>query len=124
MLRVGEPAPDFSLIDHQGRTQSLKDYQGKQLVIWFYPKADTPGCTAEGCSFRDLASEFKAKKAAILGVSFDDEKANGGLRQKIRLQLPVVVRHPTQDGHRLRRLRGRKRGDCQAHRRGHRPQRA
>ena len=67
MLQVGDSAPDFSLTDHLGKTHRLKDYQGKQLVIWFYPKADTPGCTAEGCSFRDLNVDFKAKKAAILG---------------------------------------------------------
>ena len=90
MLKVGDPAPDFSLIDHQGRTHSLKDYQGKQLVIWFYPKADTPGCTAEGCSFRDLNAEFKAKKAAILGVSFDDATANAAFAKKFAFNFQLL----------------------------------
>lgn len=90
MLKVGDRAPAFSLTDHHGKTHSLKDYQGKQLVIWFYPKADTPGCTAEGCSFRDLNADFKAKNAAILGVSFDDQAANAAFAKKFGFNFPLL----------------------------------
>ena len=90
MLRPGEKAPDFSAKDHLGRTVSLKDLRGKVVVLWFFPKADTPGCTAEGCSFRDLSAEYKAKNAVILGVSFDDQAANAAFAEKNHFNFPLI----------------------------------
>jgi peroxiredoxin Q/BCP len=90
MLKAGDAAPEFSVPDHAGKTHTLKDYQGKRLVLWFYPKADTPGCTAEGCSFRDLAAEYAKKNAAILGVSLDTQAENADFAKKFSFQFPLL----------------------------------
>src|SRR5690606_5492994 len=71
MLQPGSLAPAFSLQDDEGNTRSLADFAGKTLILWFFPKADTPGCTIEGNGFRAMKSEFDAKNAVICGVSFD-----------------------------------------------------
>ena len=70
-ITEGKQAPDFTLPDAEGTLHSLKDYAGKTVVIYFYPKDDTPGCTKEACSFRDLSVEFEARDAVVLGISPD-----------------------------------------------------
>src|SRR4051794_25886978 len=90
MLKPGDAAPDFTTRDHKGRTVSLKDFKGKTLILWFYPEADTPGCTAEGCSFRDLNAELLKKNVAILGVSFDPEAKNAAFADKYHFQFPLL----------------------------------
>uniref|UniRef100_A0A7S2V4W9 thioredoxin-dependent peroxiredoxin n=1 Tax=Fibrocapsa japonica TaxID=94617 RepID=A0A7S2V4W9_9STRA len=76
ILQVGQQAPDFSLPDENGNLVSLGDFAGKNVAIFFYPKDLTPGCTREGCRFRDLKAEFDAKNCVILGVSADDEESH------------------------------------------------
>ena len=82
MLDVGTPAPDFSVQDHHGKTVSLQDFRGKKVVIWFYPKADTPGCTMEGKGFRDDYKNFEDKNSVILGVSLDGLAENKAFAEK------------------------------------------
>ena len=90
-LEVGKPAPDVSLVSDQGETISLSDFKGKQaVVLYFYPKDDTPGCTREACSFRDLSAEFAEKNAVILGVSPDDTKSHVKFRDKFTLPFPLL----------------------------------
>jgi peroxiredoxin Q/BCP len=90
MLKVGDVAPDFTVQDHTGTTVKLKDLRGKTVVLWFYPKADTPGCTAEGCSFRDLSKDYAAKKAVIYGVSFDTPEENAAFAKKFHFTFPLL----------------------------------
>ncbi len=71
MLKVNDVAPEFTLTDHLGKTVRSKDFAGKRLVLYFYPKADTPGCTKQGCGFRDRSSDYSKKDVAVFGVSFD-----------------------------------------------------
>ena len=71
MLAAGDKAPDFTLADHEGNPVSLSELRGGKVLVWFYPKANTPGCTAEGCSLRDHSSELAARGVTILGVSKD-----------------------------------------------------
>jgi len=71
-LKEGSIAPDFELLDQDGRKHKLSDYKGKKIVLYFYPKDSTPGCTIEACNFRDDESLYKKKGAVILGVSIDD----------------------------------------------------
>ena len=73
MLKEGNKAPQFTLKDQSGKSVSLKDFLGKQVVLYFYPKDDTPGCTKEACNFRDDFDEIKKENAVILGVSADSE---------------------------------------------------
>lgn len=74
MLQIGDKAPDFTVLNQDGESISLSDYRGKKVFLWFYPKASTPGCTAEGCTLRDAYEEFTAKDIIILGVSMDSVK--------------------------------------------------
>jgi len=76
LLEPGDKAPDFETTDQDGRPLSLKDFAGKKVVLYFYPKDDTPGCTKEACAFRDGFSEFRRRKIEILGVSVDNEKSH------------------------------------------------
>src|SRR5689334_6087292 len=71
-LQEGQPAPDFELKDQDGKTVHLSDYKGKTVILYFYPKDDTPGCTKESCSFRDNLSALGKLGVAVLGVSLDD----------------------------------------------------
>lgn len=82
MLEIGKNAPEFRVQAHTGEWVSLTDFLGKKVVLWFYPKADTPGCTAEGCGFRDLFPKYEAKNAVVLGVSFDNCEDNRKFVQK------------------------------------------
>jgi peroxiredoxin Q/BCP len=85
----GSPAPDFSLESTSGKKVSLHDFRGKPVVLYFYPKDDTPGCTAEACSFRDRHTEFG--KAVVLGVSPDDMKSHGKFREKFSLPFDLLA---------------------------------
>ena len=90
MIEVGKPAPDFSLVADDGRTVSLKDFRGKRVVLYFYPKDDTPGCTVEACSFRDRLPDVSASGAVVLGVSRDDTRSHVKFREKFRLNFPLL----------------------------------
>ena len=82
MLTVGDTAPDFTLLDQSGASVSLSDFRGKKVLIWFYPKASTPGCTAQGCSLRDNYSELTSKDVVILGISKDSVKRQKNFAEK------------------------------------------
>ena len=82
MLDVGTQAPDFTVQDHHGQQVSLQDFRGKKVVIWFYPKADTPGCTMEGKGFSDDYKKFADKNTVILGVSLDGVADNKAFAEK------------------------------------------
>jgi peroxiredoxin Q/BCP len=86
----GMKAPDFSLPDGEGNTVSLKDFAGKFLVIYFYPKDDTPGCTKESCDFRDNLARLKRSGAAVVGVSRDDVKSHAKFAAKFDLPFPLL----------------------------------
>ncbi|HVA89071.1 MAG TPA: peroxiredoxin [Chloroflexota bacterium] len=89
---VGQPAPTFSLAATGGRTISLADYHDKQaLVLYFYPKDDTPGCTKEACAFRDLEGKFADVGAAILGVSTDPVDSHEAFARKFSLGFPLLA---------------------------------
>jgi len=90
MLGEGDPAPDFRLPADDGKTYSLKDLRGQKVVLYFYPKDDTPGCTKEACSFRDNLSRVRSKGAVVLGVSKDDLASHAKFRQKYSLSFPLL----------------------------------
>lgn len=92
LIEPGTKAPAFSLKDQDGKTHRLADYAGRPLVLYFYPKDDTPGCTAEACAFRDNLPRFSsAGKAAILGVSVLDEKSKAKFAAKYSLTFPLLA---------------------------------
>ncbi len=91
MLNVGEKAPSFELGDHEGKQHKLDDYLGGWLVVYFYPKDDTPGCTKEACGFRDSLADFADLDAAVLGVSADDASAHQKFAKKYELNFPLLV---------------------------------
>tara|TARA_B100000686_G_scaffold324891_1_gene381017 strand:+ start:1212 stop:1649 length:438 start_codon:yes stop_codon:yes gene_type:complete len=90
MLSVGTEAPGFNVKDHNNNSVSLKDYRGKVVVLWFYPKADTPGCTQEGKGFRDLYKEFEGKNVVVLGVSLDTVEENKAFADKFKFPYPLL----------------------------------
>ena len=90
MLEKGTKAPNFSVKDHNGNTVSLTDFSGKKIVLWFYPKADTPGCTVEGKGFRDDYEKFTEKNTVILGVSLDNEIDNKAFAEKFNFPYPLL----------------------------------
>lgn len=89
ILKPGDPAPFFSLTDDNGVLRSLSDYDGKPIVLYFYPKDNTPGCTKEACGFRDDYALFENAGVVILGISPDNEKSHAGF--KLKLNLPFVL---------------------------------
>ena len=91
LIEPGTTAPPFTLKDQDGRAHALEDYAGRPLVLYFYPKDDTPGCTAETCSFRDLLPRFETEKAAILGVSILDEKSKAKFAKKYDVNFPLLA---------------------------------
>jgi thioredoxin-dependent peroxiredoxin len=91
LIEPGTKAPAFTLKDQEGNTHRLSDYQGRPVVLYFYPKDDTPGCTAEACAFRDNLPKFKPGKAAILGVSILDEKSKATFAAKYDLNFPLLA---------------------------------
>ncbi len=90
MQKVGTKATEFSLPDQNGETHSLKDYLGKWVVLYFYPKDDTPGCTKEACNFRDSITELTKLNVAILGVSKDSVKSHKKFTEKYHLNFPIL----------------------------------
>lgn len=90
-LAVGSNAPTFTVKDTNGNTVSLSDFKGKTVVLYFYPKDDTPGCTKQACSFRDAIDQYKSKDIVILGVSADDEVSHQAFAQKYNLNFPLLA---------------------------------
>jgi len=90
-LTKGDKAPDFTGTDETGKTHSLSDYAGKKLVVFFYPKADTPGCTSEACDLRDNFHYLKAQGYELLGVSADNQKKQAKFKEKYQLPFPLLA---------------------------------
>lgn len=90
-LQPGNKAPNFSGKDQDGQLHSLSDYKGKKLVVFFYPKANTPGCTAEACDLRDHHAQFQAGNYALLGVSADNAKAQSNFKNKFDFPFPLLA---------------------------------
>lgn len=90
-LKPGDKAPNFSGIDQNGNTISLNDFQGKKLVVYFYPKDDTPGCTAQACNLRDNYQAFKSAGYEILGVSADTAAKHQKFIEKYSLPFPLIA---------------------------------
>ena len=88
--QVGKPAPDFNLPDQNGKQHALQDYRGKWLVLYFYPKDDTPGCTEEACAFRDDLHQITALGAQVVGVSVDDTDSHAEFAKKYHLPFPLL----------------------------------
>src|SRR3954451_25438527 len=89
-LAEGDDAPEFSAITSDGRKISLSDFKGKNVVLYFYPRDDTPGCTKEACGFRDEFAAFKAKGAVVLGVSKDSAKSHDKFAEKYKLPFTLL----------------------------------
>jgi peroxiredoxin Q/BCP len=90
-LQKGDQAPSFSGVDQDGKTHQLADYAGKKLVVFFYPKASTPGCTAEACDLRDNYARFEAQNYALLGVSADSAKAQAKFKDKYEFPFSLLA---------------------------------
>ncbi|HEV7397938.1 MAG TPA: thioredoxin-dependent thiol peroxidase [Pyrinomonadaceae bacterium] len=91
MLKEGSTAPAFKTTDGEGNSVSLKDYRGQKVVLYFYPKDDTPGCTKEACSFRDSFGEFKKAGIEVLGISTDNEKSHQKFAKKFELPFTLLT---------------------------------
>jgi peroxiredoxin Q/BCP len=90
-LSVGTDAPAFTAKDTNGNTISLSDFAGKTVVLYFYPKDDTPGCTKQACSFRDSQADYQSKDVVVLGVSADDEVSHQAFTNKYNLNFPLLA---------------------------------
>ena len=90
-LQVGDSVPNFSVLDQSGKPFILSDYQNTKLIVFFYPKANTPGCTTEACNLRDHYSELKARGFDIVGVSADDQKKQASFKDKYQFPLPLLA---------------------------------
>ncbi|MGA9377559.1 MAG: peroxiredoxin [Phormidium sp.] len=90
-LAVGTDAPAFTAKDTNGNTVSLSDFAGKTVVLYFYPKDDTPGCTKQACSFRDAQPDYQGKDVVVLGVSKDDEASHQAFTEKYNLNFPLLA---------------------------------
>jgi thioredoxin-dependent peroxiredoxin len=88
--KVGDLAPDFQLPSTRGRDLRLEELRGKDVILYFYPKDDTPGCTAEACAFRDLEGDITKRGAAILGVSTDPLESHAKFTSKYKLNFPLL----------------------------------
>jgi len=91
LLEKGDAAPAFRTVDQDGETAALSDFRGRKLVLYFYPKDDTPGCTKEACSFRDDYAKFRKRKIEVLGVSTDDEKSHKKFAKKFDLPFRLLA---------------------------------
>ncbi len=91
LIEPGKKAPAFSLTDQDGRTHSLSDYAGHPVILYFYPKDDTPGCTQESCDFQEMLPRLKRKDAVVLGVSILDEKSKAKFAEKHGLTFPLLA---------------------------------
>ncbi|GAB4135340.1 MAG: thioredoxin-dependent thiol peroxidase [Cyanobacteria bacterium J069] len=90
-LKPGDSAPDFSLPDGNGNTVNLKDLQGKWVVLYFYPRDNTPGCTTEACGFRDAYADYESSDVVVLGISTDDAKSHTKFATKFNLPFPLLT---------------------------------
>lgn len=90
-LQAGDQVPEFSMVDDRGNTQSLSAYKGQKLVVFFYPKANTPGCTAEACDLRDHYKELQDAGYALLGVSADSQKKQRNFSEKYSFPFPLLA---------------------------------
>src|ERR1700712_1145066 len=90
-LKAGDKAPDFTAKDQNGETVSLANYKGKNVILYFYPKDDTPGCTAESCDFRDNYQSLLSKGFEVIGVSTDDEKSHKKFETKYSLPFTLIA---------------------------------
>ncbi|NJP12354.1 MAG: peroxiredoxin [Leptolyngbyaceae cyanobacterium RU_5_1] len=90
-LSVGDIAPNFTVKDTNGNTVTLSDYAGQPVVLYFYPKDDTPGCTKEACSFRDNYQQYLSKGITVFGVSMDDEASHQAFTNKFSLPFPLLA---------------------------------
>lgn len=90
-LKAGDKAPEFKAEDQDGNIVQLSDFKGKKLVLFFYPKASTPGCTAEACNLRDNWEQFQEKGYAIVGVSADSKKRQANFKNKYEFQFPLLA---------------------------------
>ncbi|HAC65050.1 MAG TPA: peroxiredoxin [Cyanothece sp. UBA12306] len=90
-LAVGTVAPNFTTVDDEGKTVSLSDFKGKVVVLYFYPKDDTPGCTKEAQSFRDNYTDYQGKDMVVLGVSMDDQASHKQFKEKYGLPFQLLV---------------------------------
>ena len=90
-LKEGDKAPDFTAKDQNGKIVSLNDFKGKTVILYFYPKDDTPGCTAEACDFRDNYQSLIGKGFEVIGVSTDDEKSHKKFETKYSLPFPLIA---------------------------------
>ncbi len=91
MLKQGKTAPNFSLKDQDEKTHTLKDYQGRWILIYFYPKDDTPGCTKQACAIRDEFPEFKKLNCIVFGISTDTEKSHKKFEKKFNLPFTLLA---------------------------------
>jgi len=91
MLKEGTVAPDFTVKDANGETVRLKDLRGQKVVLYFYPKDDTPGCTKEACSFRDAFADYKKRNIKVLGVSLDSEASHKKFATKYKLPFTLLA---------------------------------
>ena len=89
-LVIGGPAPKFTLLDQESKSHALAEYRGRWVVLYFYPKDDTPGCTTEACNFRDDLPALRALNVQILGISLDDTKSHAQFAEKFRLPFPLL----------------------------------
>jgi peroxiredoxin Q/BCP len=90
-LKEGDPAPDFSAATNGGGKASLSDLKGKNVILYFYPRDDTPGCTKEACGFRDHFAKFKERGAVVLGVSTDSAQSHDKFVEKFKLPFPLLA---------------------------------
>ena len=90
-LQVGNTAPDFTAVTDEGKTVKLSDYRGKRVVVYFYPKDDTPGCTTQACSFRDNYVQLEERNAVVLGISPDDQMSHQKFKMKFNLPFTLLV---------------------------------
>ena len=91
ILKEGDRAPDFTVTDGDGKTVRLRDFRGKKVVLYFYPKDDTPGCTKEACAFRDSYSKFRKRGIEVFGVSLDSEKSHQKFAKKYDLPFRLLA---------------------------------
>jgi len=90
-LAIGSPAPTFTLPDQESKTHALSEYRGRWVVLYFYPKDDTPGCTTEACNFRDDLPALRALNVQILGISLDDTQSHARFAEKYKLPFPLLA---------------------------------
>lgn len=90
LLKVGTKAPNFELVDSEGKLHKLSNYFGKKIILYFYPKDDTPGCTKQACDFTEHKSDFNSKNAMVIGISADDSDSHAKFKEKYKLDILLL----------------------------------